>query len=1721
MKNRIASLFLVFAMLMSLCVSAGARDNRITVQSGGAERFTDVPTSHWAYGYINKVVGSGLFNGRTPTTFEPSSAMTRSQFVMVMARMEGYGSLEGVETVTQFPDVTPTRRAAGPIKWAADEGIVQGFGDGTFKPDSPITRGQFAALIHRYIVAKRYVNLNVLDPQPAQFTDAASVSTAFTADVEYARVHGLLTGYSDGTVRASNPITRAAIAAILARFLDLVTESGYTPFLDGPSGQSVTSGDTPAPVDVPTSYDGITIKVSGDTHGAKPTVSATRNGVTVAADDLKEGDRVTITYKPDDGYTATVRVRDANKRSVSVNRIDANSSWFYMPKAIPATVTVTYSKESSGGGGGGGGGGSSSGGSGYVPPTYYYLNATANVTNAGGVVYLSDTLPTVTTNLDGLTATATKSFLSVSPNVTGYVWVVLDDGRDVDTVTVTTSGSTQAQHTAPTPATDANGGAVTVNGKKVVYFSITGTGLTTNPDTVTITITLKNAADQSKINWTVSAQGDGAYFRLSNAATVPTEAVTAETALPTLNWTDVGAQSASVYLAVSPQPGYKFGNGLPEIYNDSNATITLVSPASPAESDALRVYRITKSGLTTGTTTTTVVVSMAPTQGVEHTWSVGVVTKLYENNAVRDLRDTDTEVPRASAESPATMGNTVTIKVPQTTGYGVGYRVYGTVKVTGASGKVVNVKAPADLSASLLEYTFTMPDEPVTAEVVYELIPDNSLSYSVKVTFNGKGNLALNIAGQSYSLPDSQYQTSADVYTIPVKVKGADGALRDMTQSEYVKAYPNRTDWALPVYVSGTPVAADGFKYDNKLTGAEVYVPVLNPTTNEYPPVPNSYYKLNAGAELAISVTFDPVKLFGYNLTIIGKGTVSGSFNGTPFTWTNNDEIPQTFTSGSVVADFGQVVVTAPTGFDASTFVADALRVSGNASPANANYGDTITISEGMVDLVVNIHERERTAVPFTVTVGANGSVEVKSENGSLLPGSQASGVAEAKTKLDNNTGVLTSNPVLTSNSGTQTYYAYSGSIITLVPTPNTNYKTYSVKVTKGNEALSDVLSAAGFSFKLTDSSAADVKFGQLNAANAYSVLAQAPYSGAVSATSVDLHTQSTTIATTSTIKSILYSLNNGQLMGTTTDKNYITNGLHSTPGYINRTLEYYLNTARNKDGELGKDVLQRMVVENVQSNISNNLSAIIEAQKESLISGETRANLNAQLSTSLKSVNAAQNNVAVTGEAKSSLIKTILSNDTSGLGLQGMFDRNEITENDFTITVNVKPILSADDEQSTEAAGKSVQKQLETFIMDYLRNLKLREPYNVPTANVTVTVPSRIPAEITVAASANFGANQNLWPQLDNSVKFASYLDQLNVWATVELSSATLTTGGNTVTLPVPATSNLYSITKFGSAGDTVKNAISGRLADVDNSISSTWMSTLQSMMGASGMMQVDMGKVLTQNMLDQIVDSLLTDAINTLVSKMESINRNGDAPATRAAFMNLYRDFVVFDGSAPERLLSLKTKGAEDSYVVVGKAQDKNLVLTLDFEQILRDGGYASGATKNPDETPYEKLVDLLVAFRDGIATDIRLKSEELSRTAGGQNKQAQTAQSVFADLIESQIKNRRGSLTGVKWGTQLTNLSSESRKTERKELANLLAELIMTPLDDSQTMQKAWQNFEDKGYQSVQFSINLDGRTRGSVSPAIESLNGTLGRTDTLGKALQNINVGLNVKQEIQAP
>ena len=80
MKKRIALLLLTLATLFSLCISAGATSAGRAVAEDGAAQFTDLSRASTHYYNVDRVVKLGLFAGKTPTTFEPDSSMTRGQF---------------------------------------------------------------------------------------------------------------------------------------------------------------------------------------------------------------------------------------------------------------------------------------------------------------------------------------------------------------------------------------------------------------------------------------------------------------------------------------------------------------------------------------------------------------------------------------------------------------------------------------------------------------------------------------------------------------------------------------------------------------------------------------------------------------------------------------------------------------------------------------------------------------------------------------------------------------------------------------------------------------------------------------------------------------------------------------------------------------------------------------------------------------------------------------------------------------------------------------------------------------------------------------------------------------------------------------------------------------------------------------------------------------------------------------------------------------------------------------------------------------------------------------------------------------------------------------------------------------------------------------------------------------------------------------------------------
>lgn len=97
-------------------------------------------------------------------------------------------------------------------------GVVNGYEDGTFKPDAQITRGEFAA-----IVAKTF-NIGTGELKTAQFRDING-SWAKEAVLALAS-NGIINGYEDGTFHPEANITRAEMVAIIARIMNLTTVQG-------------------------------------------------------------------------------------------------------------------------------------------------------------------------------------------------------------------------------------------------------------------------------------------------------------------------------------------------------------------------------------------------------------------------------------------------------------------------------------------------------------------------------------------------------------------------------------------------------------------------------------------------------------------------------------------------------------------------------------------------------------------------------------------------------------------------------------------------------------------------------------------------------------------------------------------------------------------------------------------------------------------------------------------------------------------------------------------------------------------------------------------------------------------------------------------------------------------------------------------------------------------------------------------------------------------------------------------------------------------------------------------------------------------------------------------------------------------------------------------------------------------------------------------------------
>ncbi len=192
------------------------------IQGGGqyeiidnSQQFNDI-SGHWSTDAINFVAAHNLFTGMSENEFSPNSAMTRAMLVTVLHRLNGLTSGEG-ET---FSDVTDGEWYANAVGWAAANNIVGGYGDGSFGTNDNITREQLASILYRY--AKYIGTDTTATGDLSAYHDADSVSDYAVEAMQWATQSGLINGQPGGMLDPEGNASRAEVAAVLMRFIDLI-----------------------------------------------------------------------------------------------------------------------------------------------------------------------------------------------------------------------------------------------------------------------------------------------------------------------------------------------------------------------------------------------------------------------------------------------------------------------------------------------------------------------------------------------------------------------------------------------------------------------------------------------------------------------------------------------------------------------------------------------------------------------------------------------------------------------------------------------------------------------------------------------------------------------------------------------------------------------------------------------------------------------------------------------------------------------------------------------------------------------------------------------------------------------------------------------------------------------------------------------------------------------------------------------------------------------------------------------------------------------------------------------------------------------------------------------------------------------------------------------------------------------------------------------------------
>ncbi len=182
-------------------------DQKTPQQAGTKHNFIDID-GHWAEEYINHLYEEGVVSGYNENLFGPDNPITRAQFTKMVTEIMDYELVEEIDEPL-FIDLEDTDWYTPYIEAAKNNGIIDGYKDGTFKPNNSINRAEAMKIVISTIYQGQFPEFE------STFVDVLSTDW-FAPYVIFAFKNGIITGYDENSFKPAKNMTRAEAAKVIS-----------------------------------------------------------------------------------------------------------------------------------------------------------------------------------------------------------------------------------------------------------------------------------------------------------------------------------------------------------------------------------------------------------------------------------------------------------------------------------------------------------------------------------------------------------------------------------------------------------------------------------------------------------------------------------------------------------------------------------------------------------------------------------------------------------------------------------------------------------------------------------------------------------------------------------------------------------------------------------------------------------------------------------------------------------------------------------------------------------------------------------------------------------------------------------------------------------------------------------------------------------------------------------------------------------------------------------------------------------------------------------------------------------------------------------------------------------------------------------------------------------------------------------------------------------------